>query len=290
MILVWGAASGSAVISAKSGGQTGFATINVATVAVASIDISPSNPSVAVGDQITLTATPKDANGNALSGRSVEWFSNNESVATVSSSGATTAVLTAKATGQATITATSEGKNGTTTVTVVQAPVASVTVAPDTATIQAGASTQLTATTKDAHGNTLTGRTVTWTSSNPSVATVDQSGKVTGVAAGSATITATSEGKSGSTVVTVTPAPVATVTVSPSPASVKRGSNLGLTVTLLDAAGHALTGRVITWSSSDTSRATVNSSGVVHGVAEGTVTITATSEGKTGTSTVTVTK
>lgn len=287
--LVTAKAQGSAVISARSGGQTGFATINVASVAVASIDISPANPSVVIGDQITLTATPKDANGNALSGRSVEWFSNNESVATVSSNGATTAVLTAKAIGQATITATSEGKNGTTTVTVVQAPVASVTVAPDTATIQAGASTQLTATTKDANGNTLTGRTVTWSSSNPGAAVVDQNGKVTGVAPGTATITATSEGKSGTAQITVTSPPVGSVTVTPGSASIPVYRTVQLDAKTLDAAGHPLEGRMVTWSSSADQIATTSSSGLVTGIAAGSAVITALAEGQAGTANITVT-
>jgi uncharacterized protein YjdB len=87
--------------------------------------------------------------------------------------------------------------------------VASVTLSPASATVSAGATQQLTATLKDASGNTLTGRTVTWTSSS-ATATVNGSGLVTGVAAGSATITATSGAVSGTAAITVT----ATVTVT----------------------------------------------------------------------------
>jgi alpha-tubulin suppressor-like RCC1 family protein len=86
----------------------------------------------------------------------------------------------------------------------VLAPVASVTVAPSTASITAGATAQLTVTLKDAGGNTLTGRTVTWNSSAPGIASVDGNGLVTAVAAGTATVTATSEGVSGTASVTVT--------------------------------------------------------------------------------------
>src|SRR5207247_1951982 len=85
-------------------------------------------------------------------------------------------------------------------------PVASVTVTPASATIGTNGTVQLTATLKDANGNNLTGRTVTGTSSNTAVATVSSSGLVTGVAVGSATITATSEGKTGQGTVTVTAA------------------------------------------------------------------------------------
>jgi hypothetical protein len=73
-------------------------------------------------------------------------------------------------------------------------------------TIQAGNTIQLPATTYGSNENLLTGRVVTWTSSNTAVATVSGTGLVTGVAPGSATITATSEGKNNSRTVTVQPA------------------------------------------------------------------------------------
>src|SRR5207253_2103473 len=105
----------------------------------------------------------------------------------------------------ATITAASEGQSGTAAITVTRVPVASVTVSPATANLQQGQTRQLTATPQDASGNALSGRVVTWASGNTAVATVSGSGLVSGVAAGSAAITATSEGKSGSASVTVTP-------------------------------------------------------------------------------------
>src|SRR5207244_4447319 len=134
------------------------------------------------------------------------------------------------------ITATSEGQSGTASITVAGAPVASVTVTPASASVQAGQTVQLTATLKDANGNILTGRTVTWSSNNTSVATVNNTGLVMGVAAGGpATITATSEGQSGTSSITVTPVPVASVTVTPSTASVAVGATVQLTATPKDA-------------------------------------------------------
>src|SRR5438094_9548933 len=88
---------------------------------------------------------------------------------------------------------------------------ASLTISPATATIRVGQTLQLTATPKDSAGGTLTGRMVTWTSGNPSVATISGSGLVAGVTAGSATITATSEGKSSTAALTVTTVRVASV-------------------------------------------------------------------------------
>src|SRR5207237_4133145 len=142
---------------------------------------------------------------------------------------------------------------------------------------------------RDSSGNALSGRTVTWASSNTSVATVSASGLVTGKVAGTATITATSEGQSGTSTVTVVHVPVASVSVTPPTASVQVGSTVQLTATPKDASGSPLTGRTVTWASSDAGVATVSTSGLVTGRAAGTATITATSEGQSGTATITVT-
>lgn len=88
-------------------------------------------------------------------------------------------------------------------------PVASLSVAPAAPTVIVGDAVQLTATPTDSSGHTLTGRLVTWESSDPSIATVSASGLVQSVAVGGATITATCEGKSASATLTVAAAPVA---------------------------------------------------------------------------------
>jgi uncharacterized protein YjdB len=279
-------AGGPVTITATSEGQSGTATVNVTLAPVASVTVAPSSANVAITGTVQLTATPKDANGNPLTGRAISWSSSDNTIATVSSSGLVTGV----AAGTVTITATSEGKSGTASVTVAGAPVATVTVTPATASVQAGQTVQLTATLKDANGNILTGRVVTWSSSNNTAASVNSSGLVTGSSAGSATITATSEGKSGTSAITVTAVPVASVTVTPATASVPGGGTVQLTATPKDATGNPLTGRTITWQSSNSAIASVNGSGLVTGVAAGgPVTITATSEGQSGTSAVTVT-
>jgi uncharacterized protein YjdB len=283
--LVTGVAAGSATITATSEGQSGTAAMTVTNVPVASVTVSPAAASVSVGATTQLTATPKDANGTALSGRVVTWGTSNPAVATVSPSGLVTGV----AVGAATITATSEGQSGTAALTVTNVPVASVTVSPATASLTVGATTQLTATPKDANGTALGGRVVTWGTSNAAVATVSVSGLVTSIAAGSATITATSEGKSGTSTITVTNVPVASVTVSPATASLTVGATTQLTATPKDSNGTALSGRAVTWATSNAAVATVSASGLVRGVAAGSATVTATSEGKSGTAAMTVT-
>ena len=276
--LVRGVAPGSLFIRATSEGKRDSAAVTVSApspLPVASVTVSPSSATIVVGGTVLLVATLQDANGSALTGRSISWTSSNPGVATVSSSG----LVSAASTGSATITATSEGQSASAPVSVTSVPVASVSVSPTTASVQAGQTVQLSATPKDANGNALTGRAVTWATGNGAVATVSSAGLVSGVAAGTATITATSEGHSGTATVTVTLVPVASVTVTPSPASVQVSGTIQLTATLKDANGNVLSGRTIAWRSDNAGMASVNGTGLVTGVAAGSATITATSEG-----------
>jgi len=172
-------------------------------VPVAFVTLEPPTANVPVGQTVQLTATTRDADQKVLTEHVVTWASGNTALATVSSAGLVTGV----AVGQTTITATSEGKSGTATVNLTVVPVASVIVAASDRSISVGQTAQLTATLKDATGNVLADRVVTWTSNNTDAATVNASGLVTGVAAGAATITGTTEGKSGTAAMTVTARP-----------------------------------------------------------------------------------
>lgn len=167
--------------------------------------------------------------------------------------------------------------------------VTGVTLTPTTLSLATSATAALTATVAPA---TATNKAVTWTSSNPAVATVNTSGVVTGVAAGSATITVkTQDGGFTATcaaTVTNTTIPVTGVTVSPPSISVAAGSTSALTATVSPANA---TTKTVTWTSSSPTIATVSASGVVTGVAPGSATITAkTQDGSfTGSTAVTVT-
>ena len=193
------AALAAALVAVACGGD-GSTTPKPATVS--SVTMSQSTASMDVGTTLALTATPKDGSGNTLTGRATTWASTNGNVASVSNGS-----VTALSVGTATITATIDGKTASTEVTVHLAPVATVTVTPSSKTIVVDGVSQLTATLKDAHGNILTGRTVTWSSSDETKVTVSATGVViavvTGVALGTVTITATSETKTGIATVTV---------------------------------------------------------------------------------------
>ena len=133
-----------------------------------------------------------------------------------------------------------------------------------------------------------TDKTVTWSSSDVKVATVDASGKVSAKAAGSATITAKAGGKSASVKVTVkTPVvPVSSVSLSGGTSSLEVGGSTQFTATVAPANA---TDRKVTWSSSDAKVATVDTNGKVSAKAAGTVTVTAKAGGKTASVKVTVT-
>lgn len=172
--------------------------------------------------------------------------------------------------------------------------VSTVTLTPATTTLAVGGTQTLTPALRDVSNAVLTDRTITWQTSDATVATVTGSGVVTAIAPGGPiTITATSEGKSGTAQVTVStpaPAPVNSVAISGGAGSIATGATTTFTVTLRDAANVPLTGRAVVWSTSDASVATVSQSGVVTGVtAGGPVTITATSETKSGSAQVTIT-
>jgi uncharacterized protein YjdB len=278
------APGGPIAITATSEGKDGSTMITV-PAPVAAVIVEPTSATLPVGQSLALTDTLKDANGNVVVAPAVSWTSANTSVATVN---ANTGVVTTLAPGAPmAITATSEGISGSMTLTVT-GPLTTVVVAPNPSSVGLGQTNALSDTLKDAAGNVLTGHLVTWSTADRTIATVSNSGVVTGVAfGGPIAITATSGGQSGSTMLTVGP-PVATIILEPASASIFFNQTLALSDTLKDANGNILIGREVTWTSSDTTVAGVTATGVVRPGRVGTVTITATSEGQSGTATVTI--
>ena len=169
-------------------------------------------------------------------------------------------------------------------------PVASITVSPAANTVVIGQTATLAATVKDASGAVLTGRSIQWSTSNGTIATVSAAGLVTAIAEGTATITATSEGKTGQAQITVSPVPVASVRLTPLTVVIDAGGTRQLTAVALDAAGNALQGRTIQWSTDAPGVATVSAAGLVQAITQGYAVITASIEGKTASSAFTVTE
>lgn len=281
---VTGKQIGTVQVAASTGGRSGLAQVTVTAVPVASVHVLPGNKALYVDESFQFAAETRDANGNVLTGRPVTWSSNNERVATVNATG----LVTALSPGGAIITATAEGRSSPASVTVLSIPVSRVVVTPSTSSVFVGQSTTLTSQALSATGQPLTGRAVSWSSGTPAVATVNSAGVVTGVSVGSTVVLASIDGVVGSANVAVLPIPVATVTVSPATATVDIGKTMQLSAVARDASGNTLSGRFIAWTSNQASVATVTGTGLVTGVSTGTAIISATSEGKVGTATVTI--
>lgn len=156
--------------------------------------------------------------------------------------------------------------------------VASVAVSPDPATVEVGAARQFTAVARDASGDVVSGATFTWSSTAMGTATVSPSGLATGVAAGVTTIRAEAGGVIGSAQLTVTAPGPASVTVEPDSADVAEGQTVQLAAIVRDGDGMVISASV-TWSSANTSVATVDGSGLVMGESQGTTQITASAGG-----------
>jgi TolB protein len=192
---------GLTTLTATSEGITDDAIVTVSQVPVDSVLVSPDSVEVRIGYTKTFTAQTFDATGGLLAGRDVTWASTDPAIVTIDPA---TGVVTGVATGTTTITATSEGVTDAAIVTVSPALVATVVISPDSTDLTPGSTTTLTAAVLDSTGVALTGRTVTWTSADGAVATIDAAtGQVTAGALGATTVTATSEGVSDDAIVTV---------------------------------------------------------------------------------------
>ena len=164
------------------------------------ITVNPASAAMsALGETTRFTAEVRDQNGQVMAGTAVAWASSNASVATVDASG----VATAAANGSATLTATAGSVSGTAAVTVAQV-VTAVAVSPAADTLVAlGDTVRLAAEATDANGHAVAAVTeFSWSSSDTLVARVDNSGLVTGIDAGTATITAREGNFSGTAEIT----------------------------------------------------------------------------------------
>lgn len=157
------------------------------------------------------------------------------------------------------------------------APAAAVSIDAGTGKVLVSGTLQLTATALDDKNIAISGKVFTWTSSDPTKATVDGNGLVKGVAAGTTTITATADGKTATVSVEILPASsTLSLEVTPLNATVLKGGTVKLIATVRDAAGNAVAGKTITWTSQATSIATVAADGTVSGIGLGTAKIDAT--------------
>ena len=254
----------------------------VAQVAVTGVTLNKAELTLATGASETLTATVAPENAT---NKTVKWASSDAKIATVDQNGKVTGV----AAGTATITATTEdgGKTATCKVTVTGTAVTGVTLNKTELALTVGASEALSATVAPENA---ANKAVKWSSSKAEIATVDEAGKVTAKAPGTATITVTTVdgGKTATCKVTVTAAmvPVTGVTLNKTSLELTEGETAALTATV---APENATNKGVSWQSSNPAVATVKD-GTVTAVKAGTaeITVTTAEGGKTAKCTVTV--
>ena len=291
---------GSTTVSAISGDVSGNTMLTVTDATLVSIEVSPAAPSLANGltQQFTATGLYTDNSTQDLTTQ-VTWASSNGAVATVSDVGGSNGLATTAGVGSTTVSATSGGVTGDATLTVTNATLVSIEVSPSPSQAAGGTTAQFTATGLYTDNSTQDLTTqVTWASSDGAVATVSNAAGSNGLATtagvGSTTVSASSGGVTGEATLTVTDATLVSIEVSPAAPSIANGLTQEFTATGLytDNSTQDLTTQV-TWASSDGAVATVSNAAGSNGLATtagvGSTTVSASSGGVTGETTLTVT-
>lgn len=277
-----GLATGTSTITAKYNELVGSATLTVVDPPLASVQVTPTNPSIPVGAtrQFTATAVFTDNSTRDVTAQAT-WSSSDSAIAVVLGSAGNAGRASAVAEGKTTITATYKGVSGT-TVLAVAGSVQSVSVTPTAPTTVVGLPVTFSATAVLSDGSTLVVTAdASWVSSDPTVATVTASGVATPIKGGTVTIAAGYLGKSGTTTLTISAATLASIAIAPNPVSVAKGATQSLTATgtYSDSTTYDLT-NVVTWLSSDTTIASVSnangSRGLLSAVGAGNASVTAT--------------
>lgn len=255
------------------------------TPVAARVAVTPANLAFeALGQNQTLTAVVHDQNGQIMTGAVVIWASSNAGVATVSSQGSVASV----GIGTAVITARSGGASATVNVTVSQ-QVDAVKLTAPAATMVTGDTLRLTAEVTDSGGSVVSGVEISWSSSDESVATVDGEGSVLAVGEGTVEVTATAGSVTGRVQIEVGPPSATVLSITPPTATLSAfGERVQLSADVRDQRDRPMAGVEIKWLSDDPEVASVDDSGLVTAVGNGTVRITAEAGDASGTLTVTV--
>jgi hypothetical protein len=246
-------------VQATSGGISGFATVNVAVGALATITVSPNPSNLATGGTQTFTAVGKDANGNVV-GIVPVWSVVNATAGSINSSTGLFTAGSVNGTYTNTVQATSGGISGFATVNVAVGALASITVSPNPSTLATGGLQTFTAVGKDANGNVVV-ITPTWAVGNPTAGSITSGTGVftAGTVAGTYTNTvqATSGGVTGFATVIVV-GPLASITVSPNPSNLAIRGTQTFTAVGKDANGNLVV-IVPVWSVVNATAGSINS-------------------------------
>ncbi len=286
--LATGLAAGSSIMTATVGVQSASTTLTVTAATLSSIAVTPVNPHIVVGLTKLFTATGNYSDGTSNNiTASVLWTSGEAQVATMNAGG----LATGLAVGSSVMTATVGAQSASTTLTVTDATLRSIAVTPVNPKIAVGLTKAFTATGNYSDGSSddITA-SVLWSSGETQVATMNDGGLATGIAAGSSVMTATVGTQSASTTLTVTSATLSSIAVTPTNPSIVGGltKQLAATGTYSDGSVADISASVI-WSSGEPLVATVNAGGQTSGIAPGLSLITATVGSKSASTTLTVT-
>jgi uncharacterized protein YjdB len=276
-------AAGSTTITATVGAFTDTTTITVVPAHLTSITLSPASVSIAPGTRQQFVATGNFDDGSTQVLTSALWSSSAISVLTMDASGLGVAV----GPGTSTVTAISGTISATASVTVTNATLVSLAITPLASSMPAGAVKQFTATGtfSDNSSEDMT-NSVLWSSSAASIATIDNSGIATSIAMGSTTITAEWGAITQSTTLTVSNVTLVSITISPANPRIEVHTSLKFTATGNYSDGSTSTLANVSWRSSKNNFANVRGSGILHAKKAGNLTLSASSSGITGTTTV----
>ncbi len=226
---------------------------------VQTVDVSPSGIHVQVGQKIQFTAVAKDAAGKVLDLKPMVWFAGPFDLAGVDTNGS----VIFHDPGEVTVGAVVGGKTGYAHVTVMLPPVAKVEASSVTESLAVGGTALLSATPRSPNGDPRTDVAVHWKSKTPAIAKVDESGMVTGLAPGKATLEATAGPASGNAEVRVVADTVAKISVDPAVASAKTGDVVHFRADAKNASGAAVKGVLTSWSVSGPGAAVYSDGGFV---------------------------
>jgi len=278
-------AAGTTTITATVGSLTDSTTLTVVPAHLTSISVLPATATMAVGTLQQFTATGIFDDGSTQLLPDIQWSSSASNVLIIASTGLATAVST----GTSTVTAASGGISGSATVTATSATLVSLAIAPLNSSMPIGATRQFTATGtfNDSTTQDMT-LSVLWGSSNGSIASIDDKGLVSSSATGQVTISANWGSITQSTLLTVSTVRLVSITVNPANGRVAPHTSAKFTAVGNFSDGSTASLKIVSWKSSKPQFASIRSSGLAHGKKAGTVTISATSSGVTGTATLVI--
>jgi uncharacterized protein YjdB len=278
-------AAGTTTITATVGTFTDTSVITVVPARLQSITLTPTNVTLAAGTQQQFTATGNFDDGSTQVLTSALWSSSATSVLTIDANGLGVAV----GPGTSTVNVLSGTVSASTSVTVTTATLVSLAIAPPNSSMPNNGTKQFAATGTFSDNSTqdMT-QTVLWSSSTPSVATITNLGLVTSLATGTTTITAMLGAVNNSTALTVSNVKLVSITISPANARVQKGTSLKFTATGNYSDGSTATLTNVTWRSSKNNLANMRGSGILHAKKAGTLTVTASASGVTGSTSVTI--